>query len=66
VCDADYHLFCTRKIYAYWREVWLERVEVGAASGPMSNGSCPALEGDRPVERCSPTGVAALRSAKQP
>ena len=26
VCKADYHLFCTRSIYPYWREIWLERV----------------------------------------
>ena len=26
VCKADYHRFCTRGIYAYWREVWLERI----------------------------------------
>jgi hypothetical protein len=26
VCKADYHRFCTRSIYAYWREIWLERI----------------------------------------
>ena len=26
VCAADYHRFCTRAIYPYWREVWLEKV----------------------------------------
>ena len=29
VCEADYHRFCTRKIYSYWREIWLERVDAG-------------------------------------
>jgi len=31
VCVADYHLFCTRAIYSYWRELWLEKVEDPAA-----------------------------------
>jgi len=26
VCTADYHRSCPRGIYAYWREIWLERV----------------------------------------
>jgi hypothetical protein len=26
VCKADYHLFCTRAVYPYWREIWLERI----------------------------------------
>jgi hypothetical protein len=26
-CRADYHRFCPRGIYPYWRELWLERVE---------------------------------------
>jgi hypothetical protein len=26
VCTADFHRSCPRKIYAYWREIWLERV----------------------------------------
>jgi len=27
VCAADYHGFCPRAIYPFWREIWLERVE---------------------------------------
>lgn len=27
VCSADYHRFCTRAIYAYWREIWLEKID---------------------------------------
>lgn len=27
VCASDYHRFCTRAIYTYWREAWLEKVE---------------------------------------
>jgi hypothetical protein len=26
VCTADYHRLCTRSIYSYWREIWLEKV----------------------------------------
>jgi hypothetical protein len=25
-CTADYHRSCPRSVYAYWREIWLERV----------------------------------------
>ena len=27
VCASDYHRFCTRAIYPYWREIWLERID---------------------------------------
>jgi hypothetical protein len=27
VCVSDYHRFCTRAIYTYWREAWLEKVD---------------------------------------
>jgi hypothetical protein len=27
ICTADYHQFCPRGIYPYWREIWLRRVE---------------------------------------
>ena len=27
VCTADYHRFCTRAIYSYWREIWLEKID---------------------------------------
>jgi hypothetical protein len=26
-CTGDHHLFCTRAIMSYWREIWLERVD---------------------------------------
>ena len=34
-CTAAYHLACPRAIFPYWREVWLERIELpaGAAVG---------------------------------
>jgi hypothetical protein len=27
VCAADSYRFCTRAIYSYWREIWLERID---------------------------------------
>jgi len=27
VCEADYHLFCPRSIYPYWREIWVKRTK---------------------------------------
>jgi hypothetical protein len=27
ICKADYHRFCTRSIYPYWRSVWLEKLD---------------------------------------
>ncbi len=27
ICTADYHAFCPRSIYPYWREIWLKRAE---------------------------------------
>jgi hypothetical protein len=27
ICSADFHQYCPRSIYPYWREIWLERVE---------------------------------------
>jgi hypothetical protein len=27
ICAADYHQFCPRSIYPYWREIWLRRVQ---------------------------------------
>lgn len=32
VCMGDYHRFCTRAIFPYWREIWLEKVEETATS----------------------------------
>jgi hypothetical protein len=26
-CDGDYHGFCPRGIYPYWREIWLKKVD---------------------------------------
>ena len=27
VCASDFHRFCTRAIYSYWREIWLEKID---------------------------------------
>ena len=27
VCSANYYRFCTRALYSYWREAWLERID---------------------------------------
>lgn len=27
-CDGDYHQYCPRSIYPYWREIWLRRIDV--------------------------------------
>jgi hypothetical protein len=31
VCEGAYHANCPRSIYAFWREIWLERVEEPSA-----------------------------------
>jgi len=42
VCQGDYHLFCPRGIYSFWREIWLERVDDPAANGARPHlGSAP-------------------------
>jgi hypothetical protein len=30
-CTGEYRVLCRRKIYAYWRESWLRRVDGAAA-----------------------------------
>jgi hypothetical protein len=27
ICPGDYHQYCPRSIYPFWREIWLRRVE---------------------------------------
>ncbi len=41
VCAADYHRFCTRAIYPYWREIWLEKI----GDAPHQNGSSAPCAG---------------------
>jgi hypothetical protein len=39
VCTGDYHRFCTRAIYPYWREIWLEKLTDPTAN-PTSCSTC--------------------------
>ncbi len=32
VCTGDYHRSCPRRIYPYWREAWLKRVEASGSA----------------------------------
>ena len=47
VCESRYsqcRLFCPRSIYAYWREIWLERVEAKASDPRGREDSCLAVQ----------------------
>jgi len=54
-CTSDYHRICPRGVYAYWREIWLERVEPNGQTGPagsrLSRSSGAAAS--RPAEAAS-------------
>jgi hypothetical protein len=26
ICDGDFHRFCPRGMYPFWREIWLRKV----------------------------------------
>ena len=49
VCEGAYNANCPRSIYAFWREIWLERVDepggvpvvAGPRSSPSSRSGCP-------------------------
>jgi hypothetical protein len=41
VCGGDYHRFCPRAIFPYWREIWLEKVD----SAAPANGAAPSCAG---------------------
>lgn len=46
ICGARYspcRMFCPRSTYAYWREIWLERIEAPS----------PSCEVQKPVENCN-------------
>jgi hypothetical protein len=36
ICTGDYHRFCPRSIYPYWRESWLKRVEAPSEPAPAA------------------------------
>jgi hypothetical protein len=63
VCAADYHRFCPRSIYPYWREIWLRRAG-DARRGP----ELPLPRIDRlldrwlPLQGCSKTTAAACET----
>jgi hypothetical protein len=47
VCQSRYsecRLFCPRSIYAYWREIWLERVEEKNSDAHAREDSCVAAQ----------------------
>ena len=51
VCSADYHRFCPRGIYSYWREIWLERVD-DPGTEPFdlgANGGSHCLPSEQPA-----------------
>jgi len=50
VCTADFHLFCPRGIYSYWREIWLERVDaLDAELNSEANGTSACPPSKQPV-----------------
>ncbi len=47
-CQSDYHRFCPRAIYHYWRESWLKRAEAGVpAAGDGAGEAVCASSGGR-------------------
>ena len=47
ICQSRYsecRLFCPRSIYAYWREIWLERVESNLSDLHCSNRTAQAAQ----------------------
>jgi hypothetical protein len=58
VCKADFHKFCTRATYPYWREIWLERVE-----DPTGNGGRPAYP-ETVLEASERSPAACMRAAR--
>ncbi len=41
ICAGDYYRFCTRAIYSYWREIWLERVDESTLNGSSPKAALP-------------------------
>jgi hypothetical protein len=39
-CDGKYHKLCPRSIYPYWREIWLERVNMDDAVPVLAVQDC--------------------------
>jgi hypothetical protein len=38
ICPGDYHQYCPRSIYPFWREIWLRRVEEPATTPAAGRG----------------------------
>jgi len=36
ICPGDYHQYCPRSIYPFWREIWLRRVDQPAPAEPKA------------------------------
>jgi hypothetical protein len=57
VCASDYHRFCPRGIYIFWREIWLERVDESnwtrrGSSATVATGEhdgLPCMRSDEPT-----------------
>jgi hypothetical protein len=44
VCKSDYHRFCPRAIYSYWRENWLQRVPLNPVSSSQQEREVETLQ----------------------
>jgi hypothetical protein len=51
VCTGDYMQFCPRRIYSYWREIWLDRASGASAATPAgyAGGSTPIAQRSEPL-----------------
>jgi hypothetical protein len=56
VCSADYHRCCSRGIYSYWREIWLERVDDATGNGTGPHRESALGQGKRSVPPCMRAG----------
>jgi hypothetical protein len=54
VCEADYHRFCPRGIYSYWREIWLERVGDPPENGHQAHPGGAVKTTERSLPPCMP------------
>jgi predicted DNA-binding antitoxin AbrB/MazE fold protein len=51
VCPGDFHRLCTRAIYSYWRESWLERID--APEDHVPTAPCVVTRWSRDPGACS-------------
>jgi hypothetical protein len=57
ICAGDYFRFCTRSIYPYWREIWLEKVD----EATLDNGSAESCVSGPRARADKEASAAALR-----